>query len=1416
MIFNYRLVFLILFFSWSNYGQDFNFNFRNISVKNGLSHSDVTSVTQDDEGFLWIGTLAGINKYDGYELKTFSNKNFLLESVYKNRTNKLFIKNNYLWIATKGGVDCFNIVTEGYVKISWELIDATFHSNAEVLSVFVSPLNNLYVITETGMKVFNIDFSAKNKISLKEIELDRSWKNVIFSDIQIDEKGQRWLISENGLYYLSESKRYLQIKKIDVLVNKSKVSGFLGLYTKDKNNILLGMERGFIRVNTASFNSIKNSKLSGALFEINNPLINKLNSFNTRFTVNLFEKGLNNSIWLGSSYGLIECVPNKDTYLYNFYNSNRLNLSKSAVVSLFKDKSGCLWMSNYQGGINYTDLFQKKFYSLKYDQSAKISLTESYVRAITEDQFGNIWIGTEKSGLSYFNFKTNTITHFKHNGSDPKSLLSDGIRSLLIDDYNRLWVGTVDGISIYFPDKKRFFNITKNGPEGKNLSNNVIFSLVKDNFGNIWAGSWQNGLNRIGFINETNFSVEKIYAKTKENVGLSSNIVTFILTDNFYPELLVGTDKGLNHVYLNEKGKIDKVVNYIGNQGKKNTLSSNFIWPIVRENDSVIWVGTLGGGLNKLTINHKLKQGYKATVFSIDEGAPSNDIESILFDKENNHLWLGGAGLSKFDVKTNQFINYDEDDGLVGNSFKVGASHKGKSGRFYFGSTDGLTFFYPNQIVENTYRPKIILTDLLINNKIVKFDENSSGRTILSSAINFEKNFEINYLENNIQIHFSSDHFANSGKTKFKYKLIGYNEDWVFVEAKNRKASFTNLPYGSYVFQVTGTNSDGVWTNDIKSIKFKVLAPWWYTKTAKIGYVFIAILILFIGFLAIVRWFKLKKAYEISVLEEQQKEQLYQLRAEFFTNVSHEFKTPLTLILNPLEKLIDGENVIENQRKAYYQLMQKNAKRLLTLINELIDYRKVSTNIYKIDIQENDLSIFMKDLEDFFNDDSKKESGNIVFKNLLESNLFQFDRIVLEKIMFNIIGNAIKFSPNNSNVIVSISNSPCEENSKYENKFEVQSNFTSENYIYISIEDEGVGIDENQISYIFDRFFQNDRVNNSIGGSGIGLTLVKSLVELHKAKLTVYSTVNVGTRFVLQLPDIDYSTIFPEMISVRLVKLSTSNYKSFEHNSKSNEPIYNLHENIIKPEILLVEDNTELRSFIKDDFQDFYNVREASNGIEALKVLGEHKIQIIISDIMMPEMDGIELCKRVKESPIYRRIPLILLTAKYQIESQIEGIQSGADVYISKPFSLEFLKLNVANILKSRKELKENIIENSFAEARLASEENSDDEFLRKLMDTIDDNIEDVDFDVEKLSQILGVSKSTLYTLVKTLTSKSIGGLIRSVRLKKAAQLLASSDLNAIQVMEKVGIQSQSHFTKSFRKEFGVTPSQFIKNLGSN
>ncbi|MEZ4992708.1 MAG: response regulator [Saprospiraceae bacterium] len=1043
------------------------------------------------------------------------------------------------------------------------------------------------------------------------------------------------------------------------------------------------------------------------------------------------------------------------------------------------------------------------------------TLSGNYVRALLEDERGNIWIGTREDGLNYYDFSTHQYTSYRHDPNDPSSLSSSDIRALAYDGAHRLWIGTAKGgISILDAASGNFHHLQQEVEPSQSLTNNTIFSLTKDKFGQMWAGSWQRGLNRIRYQNEDNYSIEQIMNESEGDYRISSNRTSYVFADEIYPEVFVSTDKGLDRIFLKPDGSIERIVHYRGEDEQDHTLSSNYIWPVERINDSTLWVGTIGGGLNKLILDDA-KDGYSAVHFSIEEGAPSADIESMLLD-EHGRVWMGTKGISMFNPATETFRNFDINDGLQSNSFKIGAACKGASGRMYFGGTRGINFFYPDSIRLNEEKPKVVLTDLVINNASVNLGEKKNKWIILDQSINESEWIHLSHLENNLSISFAALHYANPGKCNYRYKLEGFDEDWIATNAGNRKATYSNLDYGDYEFKVSASNGDGIWSDEVTSLRISVYAPWWQTGLAYFCYALLFMLALGGIYYALIRWYKLKQAYEISLLEEKQMKELHQIRLQFFTNISHDFKTPLTLILNPLENLLH-QQVGERKARRYFHLMYNNAKRLLHLVNELMDFRKVETGAYRLDVRQADLEQTDRDIMDNFDEHALSKDIQFSFQSLRDSSESYFDRNVLEKILINLLGNAFKNTEPSGTVSLKLYDHYEQFHPEFAHSFKIKSEYRSDVYSWLHIKDTGTGIHKDHLPLIFDRYFSTNREGGAEVNTGIGLALVRSLVLLHKGELSIYSEEGKGTELLIGFPnqarDYDlarennvplsnetlYQTVQDELLNVDEVVAESLSFRDAQ--------------DAYRPRILIVEDNRELRDFIRDTFEKEFHVIEAGDGKEGLALARKEPPDLIISDVMMPKMDGITLCEIIKNDEVLNHIPFILLTAKSSVENKLKGVESGADYYFTKPVNIRMLQATIQNIIHSRSKLRELYVKNAFSKAREMAVNEKEKSFMENLVQIVEDNIENNDFDVDQLCREIGMSRTKLYNKVKNITGKSVGELIRSLRLKRAAQLLASEDVSVIQVMFRVGIQSQSYFAKAFKKEFNKTPSQFVKEL---
>ena len=1405
-----KLLFLIcLWLSYSSVlSQDYHYKFKKIGVNEGLAHTDATSVIKDEDGFVWIGTYGGLNKYDGYNLRLFTSNLNSLSQAYTNRISDLARIDEHLILATQGGLLGFNTRAERFEKINWNMLHEEDVSKSKVSNLLIVE-DILYLVIEKQLFAFKVGFQ-ENAIILNEQKITEPDSLGIPNSLTQDFIGNTWLTTARGLFKIETQDKGKEIKLKPIRVQNEEgkqFHDFTTVFTNSETELWLGGTNLLVK---ADLYSLDDGKIRGRQISSFDQEVHAAFDLDTdeNFHISAIYSSKNGEVWIGTDYGLIELFidTNKKT-VYNFYSDDRGNessrLSGKRINSFYADGTGNLWITFFGSGVNLINLNQKRFNLLtNIPFSEKNNYAPNYIRAVTEDKEGNIWLGSERDGLVYYDFKKNSFTSYQHRKNDPHSIISNSIRSLLYDSKDRLWVGTTKGISILDTKTGNTRHIsTSSDNEEKQLSDNTIFSIAEDKFGTIWAGSWFNGLNKITLTEET-LHIEKIYkASPGEPYGLTANEITEIKTDPLRRELLVSTVEGLNHIFLDFNGEIDSIAHYKGITGDSTSLSSNYVWPVERLNDSVFYVGMIGGGLNKLTLNRNYHLGYKSSSINNKSNLVSLDVESLILDK-NKVLWVGGKGITRYDTKTKDISAFTVEDGLQGNSFKIGASHYGASGRLYFGGTHGLTYFLPDEIKTDTTEAAIVLSGLAVNNNLVRPGDESG---ILDQQINTLDALRLKSDQNNFTFHLSSLNFVNAKNTTFRYKMEGYDEDWIYINNSVPQATYANLPYGKYTFKVSATNTDNYWSNETKTLPIIITPPFWLTIYAKLFYILVGILGIYLAF----RWILLKRAYDISLLEKNQEDKIHKMRLQFFTNISHEFRTPLTLIINPLEELLKG-NVGSRKRDRYYSHMLKNTKRMLRLINELMDFQKIETKAYKLQFKKENLNNVLKDIYESFEEFAALRNINLVNKEAASLESFWFDRTVIEKIAYNILGNAFKFTDDGGTVSISILKN-LDQEKDLKNCTHLSYNEENVELIWLKIYDTGKGISEKEMNHIFDRFFHNDKLDSlESQGSGVGLSLVKSLTMLQNGELIVKSSEQVGTCFYIGIPFIKQL----EAVDLQepLVQLSKS----------SLSPVYdtpnfthNIGNSYGKGSLLVVEDNKELRFFIKENLQDDFTVYEAENGKQAIQIIENNAISLIISDIVMPVMDGIELCKWVKTSKKYERIPFILLTSNLSLEKQLEGAQAKADLYISKPFSIDVLKINVQNILSNRLSLKESIVKDTFLETYSMTEKSKENEFVQELTQTIIENIEDNDFDVSSLSELLNMSRTNIYNKIKAATNKTAVELIREIRVKKAAEILLTEQVTVAEAMYRVGIQSQSYFTKIFKKEYDKTPSQFVNDVSS-
>lgn len=1351
-------------------------NFKRLTINEGLSQNTVYCVMQDKTGFIWVGTEDGLNKYDGYEFKIYKHENDNPKSISNSQINAMLEdpKGNF-WIGTADGLNLFSKHTESFNKISIGNSRETGSSNF-VSSIFYDSSGNLWIGTFGGLKRY--DYASKKIVDfvIKTSTLNLAASNRVQTIFE-DKNKNVWVSIGNDLIRINpfnrttidlpvELENNLQLRKANVRVIKQGINGDLWFGTEGA---------GLFKYNQSAHKIFHYQHDS-----------NKENSLPVNIIRALFQYNTN-ELWIGTRDGLSIFNDNTNTftnYKYNPYDPK--SISHNSVRNILRDKSGNIWIGTYAGGLNFFSPAGNNFSYIGQKSGITQGLTHRVVSSILNDN-GALWVGTEGGGLNYIDrnksiFKSYTIISAQQNI----------VKSLAKDKNGNLWIGTYDGLS-YLDVKSgniRNYEISENDSKPENKQ---VYALQTAANG-LWLGTDGRGLK---FRNETG-QIKSYYHDVKNNKSISGNIVLSLLKDTG-DNLWAGTDRGLS--YFNAIN--DSFTQFVHQPNNKYSLQQNTILSLFKDSKNRLWVGTEGGGLNYY--EKKSNRFYAITTTS---GLSNSVIHSIREDNTGS-LWVStNKGISKiafknvslpFRKENLEIRNYTVEDGLQSNQFTSGAAETGENGELFFGGINGLTSFFPEKIIYNTFKPRVVITDFLIKNNAVEIGKNSP----LKKSISETDTIKLTYDQAFITFKFAALNFVNPEKNQYYYKLKGfYDDDWHFV-GDQRTATYTNLDAGSYVFEVKATNNDGVFSDQIKTIKIIVSPPWWKTWWAYILYAVIFGGLLYLFYFYSVKTSKLTHELDFQNLSHEKDQELAQRKLSFFTNISHEIKTPLTLILAPIDKLIsvnEGNNKTQNQLR----LIQRNGERLVRLINQLLDFRKFDSGHMKLQTAEGNIVRFTKEIFMAFESYAIQRSIRLKFVSTEQRIRLWFDRDKLEKVIYNLLSNALKFTNEGGEVTVSISldkNNP-------------------EEFLTIEIQDNGIGIPPHQIEKIFEQFNHYDDKGINPHGTGIGLAFSKGLIALHKGKLQVQSTLATPTQdgktiFTIALPIGKNHLSDEEMISNYKDSENIEGYKESEISATSRLAIEKRKQHVLATAdkerliLLVVEDNVDVLQFVSSHFELEFEIHTASNGIIGLEKAFELIPDIIISDVMMPEMDGIALCNKLKTDARTSHVPVILLTARTPLIFNIEGLETGADDYITKPFNLAILEARVWNLLDSRQKLRDRYRKEITLQPKNVAITSPDEKFLERVMNFIEKNIAEPSLSVEELGKEAGMSRVTLYRKIKALTSQTAVEFIRSVRLKRAAQLLEQNKLNVNEVAYMVGFLDIDYFRKCFKEEFGYTPKEF-------
>lgn len=1322
-----------------------NVKFKNYTTKDGLSQISVTSILQDDKGFMWFGTRYGLNRFDGYNFKNYNFRSNDTNSISNNWITKIFKdKKGNIWVGTKKGLNKYNPKRDNFTRTKHYSKNKLYAKR--ILDISIKDSTKLLVSTNSGIDFFDLEkeiFVKTDKSNFITKKL--SSKNV--KKVLISSRGKVFIATKNKVDVFdlfSNSYNYINYPNQEILSPNTIVT----LFEDENANILMGYSKGLMIYNE------KNQSFLPYLLQSKNKIAEPVRVINQDFHKNL---------WVGTYKGLFKIDNTKNLTKYIHSVTDDKSLTQNSIYDLFIDTSDGLWVGTWGGGISYYNEKSNNFLTYK-EGFNKENLNYNVVSSFLEDDLKNLWIGTEGGGINILDTKQNSFSFLKHNPSNINSISSNNVKALLKDHKNNIWVGTHGGgLNQIIKTNKKQKIIRYN-----NLNDNKITTLFEDDNKNIWIGTNEGGLN---FLN-TKTQKSKVFKSNKFEIG---NFIYHIIKQE-HNHIYVASDQGLTKINIQtqESSKINYRTDNESSFGIKTVIT------VFKENDNNLWIGTGGDGL----YNYNL-QTQKSTKYGLDNGLADEFIHSIKKDNFDN-LWVStNKGLSAINLKNKKIKNYQQEDGLQSNEFNFNASIKTSEGNLAFGGIEGFTYFNPLKIKEDKFIPPITINSFQLRNESEK---------IFSKAL---KNLALKYDENDFSIDFIALEYSKPNKINYAYILEGLDKEWNYVGNK-KNAVYTNLNPGDYTFKVKASNTEGDWIykNQI-AFNLKINKPIWKTYWAYSLY-----LIIFLSIFWIARRYELlriknKKDLKQERLDKAELKEINKLKLQLFTNISHDFRTPLTLIIGPLKKMINekkGTKDIQNK----LELMHRNAQTLLQLINQFLDFRKSEAGKLHIYATKNDLVSFIEDCKLSF--EELASSKNIKYKLYVSEEIddLWFDKIEMKKVILNILSNAFKFTPKDGSISIQI-------------KYSLQ----DKSKVKIKIKDSGKGIPKEDVEKVFNRYFQLGQNNEQRAGSGVGLALAKDIVELHSGKISVKSKIDVGTEFTVSLFKGKKHLKKSEIIENEDFEKDLKDYDS-NANVKSGWVRQERNINTVgfNPDlqtVLIVEDNNDVRAFINEIFNGLFNIVLAKNGLEGIEASKQNNIDVIVSDLMMPKMDGLEMCKNLKLDIRTSHIPIIMLTARTSSKVQKKGYETGADVYITKPFDAENLKLQVFNILKSRKLLIDKFKKDILIEPKEITVVSADEKFLKKAMSIIEENFSNPEFNVTTFTDKMFMSQSILYRKIKILTGQSISEFIRTIRLKKASQLLIKTDKPIKNIVYDIGFNDIKYFRKCFKESFKVTPSQYRK-----
>ncbi len=1358
------LVFIALLLSLIVESKDYRF--AHLTTANGISQSEVYTFLEDSNGFMWFGTVDGLNRYDGYSFKIFNTDKTIPHALSNNTVRSLAEdKNERIWIGTDDGLNFYDQRKELIYKVK-------INKTSEKLSVWSMLIYEDYIFIGTNnglwrgsVKSFDLDDIEKSFQKLSKFSSKSNTNDIIFKLIP-SKHGGIWVQTNYSI-----SRIIFQSDKIDPVIIEDlaidEYKSIVSMVEDTSGNIWMISNggKGIIRYNPEkkSFRNIMQDS-------------DFLGKFSKKYGTLTFDH--DQKLWIGTIDKGLLCI-NYDFGKEEIVNieslqndpNNAAGLNSNLIYSLYVSSTNTLWVGTIGSGVNILDPELKKIQYYRIKSTSSDLSNVNFIRAVMVDKQNRILAGTHNNGLYLIDRETKQSSKLGFD-TDPIYYISEYRDNLyLVCSGNGISLIELNGSSFRILDTYEEFNL-------------AVFFVTHCRNDQYWCATL-NGLRHIKINNNRIEIIAKIDKTTQP--AISANNCRVLYFDDIYNQLIVGTEGGgLNVVQLDKQCNPVDIEVYKMSEND-HSLSNNYVRSIIQDKNKNLWIGTYEG-LNKVIYNSATgERTFKN--YTKKDGLPNNMIEFIVED-DKNFLWLGtNGGLSKFSPEQESFMNYNMDDGLQSNEFSEHTVFKTKNGEVVMGGINGINAFYPADFQESKLKPRTLITDFFLNNELIKSGQEIGRYVPLKNSILHTQLLELSPRHKNLGFKFSAMLYPNAGKVKYAYMLEGFDKEWKYTDALNRNVNYTNLSHGKYIFKVKATNTDGVWDENPTTLEIRIKTPFFFTWIAIILYLlFVVLLFIYFSHYTVIglttkRNLLLEKEHNEKLLK------LDEMRARFFINISHDLRTPLTLISGPLNNIIANKCSVELNEDL--QLIKRNVKRLADLVEQLLDFRKAERSILTPKLESVDFISFSNNEISHFSYAAKKKGLELCLENQGEQMIVEIDLGLFAKVYFNILSNAIKYTSSGSIKI------------KIQRVFKLipglSHDLSNNRYIQVEVTDTGIGITKEQEKLIFDRFYQGTPQDGN--GYGIGLSHTKDIIEVHNGIVEAESNPNGGTIIRFFIPDL--------VLKNATAAGAFSTEDIYMNEDINDEQTDNEADNTSFKGILVIEDNFDMLNYIRNGLKNNYNVFTANNGADGLKIALRKMPDLIVSDVMMPGMDGIEFCKAIKSNIITSHIPVILLTAKVDLKTKYEGIEIGADDFIPKPFEMEYLLLRINNLLQSRENLRKLFQRSVVLEPSEITVTSVDEKFLATLMKAIEESMSDEEFTINSLESQLGLSHSTFYRKIKTLTGQSGQEFLLNVRIKRAHQILSEKKgVRVSEVAYMVGFSSPKYFTKCFKEYFGYSPSE--------